>query len=140
MKKLLILALLALMSCSKDKEECCVPGPDPFEPEVVGPTTGTRNMYEGSLSGSYGISGTYRYTEGIYETKSDYVAPNAPGPHIYLSNTSRGIEDSYYVGAVIKGDKGVLTYTLPKDIFNQYKYVVYWCQPFDVYIGGAQLF
>jgi len=71
----------------------------------------------------------------------DYVASTAlPGLYIYLSNNPNTTSGAYEIGAV-KVFKGSHSYLLPSSIkLMDYKYILYWCKPFNVPVGEAKIY
>ncbi len=94
---------------------------------------------------SYTLQGGYRYenngTQIVITIDETYRASTSlPGLYLYLTNNPNSPEDGFEVGAV-SVFQGAHSYTLPASIsLMDYKYLLYWCKPFRVKVGDAQLF
>lgn len=104
-------------------------------------------FFEGQIrtTSSYTPEGNFRYehngTQIILSLDDTYCASSSlPGLYLYLTNNPNSPEDGYEVGAV-SVFSGEHSYTLPASIgLMDYKYLLYWCKPFRVKVGDAQLF
>lgn len=103
-------------------------------------------FFEGQIrtTSSYTLEGNFRYeyngTQIILSLDDTYRASSLPGLYLYLTNNPNSPEDGYEVGAV-SVFSGEHIYTLPASIgLMDYKYLLYWCKPFRVKVGDAQLF
>ena len=104
-------------------------------------------FFEGQIrtTSSYTLEGNFRYehngTQIILSLDDTYRASSSlPGLYLYLTNNPNSPEDGYEVGAV-SIFTGEHSYTLPASIgLMDYKYLLYWCKPFRVKVGDAQLF
>ena len=104
-------------------------------------------FYEGQIrsTSGYVLEGNYRYEKKGEQIElsldNSYRASSSlPGLYLYLSNNPASPEDGYEVGKVTVF-QGEHNYTLPKSIdLMDYKYLLYWCKPFRVKVGDAQLF
>lgn len=104
-------------------------------------------FFEGQIrtTSSYTLEGNFRYehngTQIILSLDDTYRASSSlPGLYLYLTNNPNSPEDGYEVGAV-SVFSGEHSYTLPVSIgLMDYKYLLYWCKPFRVKVGDAQLF
>lgn len=104
-------------------------------------------FFEGQIrtTSSYTLVGNFRYehngTQIILSLDDAYRASSSlPGLYLYLTNNPNSPEDGYEVGAV-SVFSGEHSYTLPASIgLMDYKYLLYWCKPFRVKVGDAQLF
>ena len=104
--------------------------------------------YQGTIKSTsgYKLTGSYEYSFNSSEQLSlniaeDYEASSAlPGLYIYLSNNPNSTAEAYEIGAVTVF-KGKHSYTLPDSIkINDFKYILYWCKPFNVKVGDATIF
>ena len=131
MKKLLLLLLtFAAMSCSKDSVGAQEPAP--VEPGSAISNEGGA----GVLTGSYSIGGTFSVdAEGI-SFNEDYAGTTAPGPVWYLSNSSRSIVGGLSLGS---SQKSSGAHRIATTAAAEYDYLIMWCQPFSVYIGGGEI-
>ena len=104
-------------------------------------------FFEGQIrtTSSYTLEGNFRYehngTQIILSIDDSYRASSSlPGLYLYLTNNPNSPEDGYEVGAV-SVFSGAHSYTLPSSIgLMDYKYLLYWCKPFRVKVGEAQIF
>lgn len=104
-------------------------------------------FFEGQIrtTSSYILEGNFRYehngTQIILSLDDSYRASSSlPGLYLYLTNNPNSPEDGYEVGEVTVF-AGAHSYNLPSSInLMDYKYLLYWCKPFRVKVGDAQLF
>lgn len=104
-------------------------------------------FFEGQIrtTSSYTLEGNFRYehngTQIILSLDDSYRASSSlPGLYLYLTNNPNSPEDGYEVGEV-NVFAGAHSYNLPSSInLMDYKYLLYWCKPFRVKVGDAQLF
>jgi len=104
-------------------------------------------FFEGQIrtTSGYVLEGNYRYefngTQIILSLDDTYRASSSlPGKYLYLTNNPNSPEDGYEVGAV-SVFSGAHSYSLPASIgLMDYKYLLYWCKPFRVKVGDAQIF
>lgn len=104
-------------------------------------------FFEGQIrtTSSYTLEGNFRYehngTQIILSIDDSYRASSSlPGLYLYLTNNPNSPEDGFEVGAV-SVFSGAHSYTLPASIgLMDYKYLLYWCKPFRVKVGDAQIF
>ncbi|MCH8330130.1 MAG: hypothetical protein IH946_01925 [Bacteroidetes bacterium] len=92
---------------------------------------------------TYALSGDFTLTEDgdnlNLAFSSDYMASTAlPGLFIYLSNNSNTIGNALEIGAV-KVFSGAHTYTIMNVGINDYKFVLYFCKPFNVKVGHGEI-
>lgn len=98
-----------------------------------------------ATTSSYALKGSFVLEEtedGLtLSIAEDYVASTAlPGLYIYLSNNPNTTSGAYEIGAV-KVFKGSHSYLLPSSIkLMDYKYILYWCKPFNVPVGEAKIY
>ena len=91
----------------------------------------------------YDLEGTYVYREDgdniILELGDDYIASRGlPGFYIYLSNNRNSIAGAFEIGEVTTF-RGAHSYTIEGVGFEDYSHIVYFCKPFNVKIGDADL-
>ncbi|MGB1448742.1 MAG: DM13 domain-containing protein [Flavobacteriaceae bacterium] len=104
-------------------------------------------FFEGQIrtTSSYILEGNFRYehngTQIILTLDETYRASSSlPGLYLYLTNNPNSPEDGSEVGKV-SVFSGAHSYSLPTSIgLMDYKYLLYWCRPFRVKVGDAQLF
>lgn len=103
--------------------------------------------YEGEIksTSSYVLEGNFRYehngTQIVLSLDETYRASTAlPGLYIYLSNNPNTVVGAFEIGAVTVFE-GAHQYELPESMgIMDYKYILYWCKPFNVKVGEAQIF
>jgi len=93
----------------------------------------------------YTLEGDFEFTEeptinGVVISVADnYVASSSlPGLYIYLSNNKNSIADAREIGFV-EVYEGAHTYEIEDLGFNDFKYIVYFCKPFNIKVGEAEL-
>lgn len=119
---------------------------------TTGTTTDTgvvvaSNFFEGQIrsTSSYQLQGDFRYKHNgiqiILSLNSNYKASSSlPGLYVYLTNNPSTPSGGYEIGKVTVFE-GPHQYILPPSIMlRDYIYILYWCKPFTVKVGDAQLF
>jgi len=104
-------------------------------------------FFEGQVNttSSYILQGNYRYgyVDGVLKLQLDdtYKADTTlPGLYVYLGNNPNTVSGAYEIGKVTVFE-GEHSYTLPSSFgLMDYKYILYWCKPFNVKVGDTQLF
>lgn len=103
------------------------------------------NSISGSImtTSSYALEGSFVFSEtssGVnIAFTDDYQASSAlPGLFIYLSNNKASIADALEIGAV-ETFSGAHEYNVSDVEFNEYKYLLYFCKPFNVKVGDGEL-
>ena len=92
----------------------------------------------------YRLEGDFQYSEtedeGVFiDIASNYSADSGlPGLYIYLSNNRNSIANALEIGEVTTFN-GAHTYTVPDVGFQDYNFIVYFCKPFNVKVGEAEL-
>jgi hypothetical protein len=86
-------------------------------------------------------SGTVRVIESDTETiirYEDFETINGPQLRVYLAND---LDATDYVDlGPVRGTKGNINYTVPAGVdVSEYRYVMYWCEPFSVLFNYADL-
>lgn len=104
--------------------------------------------YQGTIqtTSSYKLTGSYEYGlndagQLVLDIARDYEASTAlPSLYVYLSNNPNSTSGSYEIAEVIVFN-GAHSYTLPSSIdISDYKYILYWCKPFNVKVGDSTIF
>jgi len=104
--------------------------------------------FQGTIrtTSSYVLTGSYEYGlndagQLVLDIAEDYEASTAlPGLFVYLSNNPNLTSGSYEI-AEVTVFSGAHSYTLPSSIdINDYKYILYWCKPFNVKVGDSTIF
>lgn len=90
------------------------------------------------LSGSYGLSGSVELTSTGLVFSDDFSVGNAPGGYFYLSNNPNSIGAARKVGERISAFSGAWTIPLNGIGIGDYRYIIFWCDPFNAYLGGAE--
>lgn len=108
-----------------------------LEPQTYSGFIRTTSSYK--LTGSF----SYEIVDGqlVLFLGDDYEASTSlPGLYVYLSNNPNSTAEAYEIGAVTVFN-GAHSYTLPDSIkINDFKYILYWCKPFNVKVGDATIF
>lgn len=92
----------------------------------------------------YPLSGDFQYIEEedgsvTIDIASNYIADNRlPGLYIYLSNNRNSIANALEITEVVQFS-GAHSYTVPEVGFEDYAFIVYFCKPFNVKVGEAEL-
>lgn len=112
-----------------------------------GPTMSNENERTGSIhpSSSYGLAGNFSmYEEGdeiVIEFEENYNFNGAPGPYLYLRNSSTGVpgDTDYEVGEVT-AKSGSHSYRIPSTEveINDYTILYYYCKPFEIRLGYGE--
>lgn len=104
------------------------------------------NIISGTLrtTSSYTLEGSFRMTKTesalTLELLEDYRADTAlPGLVVFLGNNQNTVQGAYRIASVTHFD-GAHSYNLPASIgLKDYKYILYWCEPFNVSVGEGIL-
>ncbi len=98
---------------------------------------------EGTIMASsfYVLEGAFTVQEVdgdlLVEIAEDYKASTAlPGLYVYLSNNPNSIGGAHEIAAVSTFN-GAHTYTIPNVGIDDYKYLLYFCKPFNVKVGDG---
>lgn len=106
------------------------------------------NLYQGIIrtTSNYKLSGSYEYgldssEKLVLNIAEDYEASTSlPGLYLYLSNNPNSTIEAYEIAKVTVYN-GAHSYTLPSNIqINDYKYILYWCKPFNIKVGDSSIF
>ncbi|NIJ46483.1 uncharacterized protein YjdB [Wenyingzhuangia heitensis] len=92
---------------------------------------------QATLSGSYGLSGNVTFTNSSLNFSDDFSVSSAPGGYFYLSNNPNSISAAIKVGGQVNERTGAWSILLNNIDVNDYNYIIFWCDPFDVYLGGG---
>jgi len=117
---------------------------DSVEVAVGASTVVTVQSIESSIAttSSYVLEGDFSFTEtadGVsIAFKENYEASQAlPGLFVYLSNNRNSVASALEIGAV-EVFSGSHTYDVSNVDFSDYKYLVYFCKPFNVKVGDGE--
>lgn len=98
---------------------------------------------EGTIvtTSSYLLEGDFMVQEVdgslVVEIASNYRASTAlPGLFVYLSNNANSIGGAYEIAAVSTFN-GAHTYTIPNVEIDDYKFLLYFCKPFNIKVGDG---
>lgn len=73
----------------------------------------------------------------IVEVASNYKASTSlPGLFVYLSNNANSIGGAHEIAAVTTFN-GAHTYTIPNVKIDDYKFLLYFCKPFNIKVGDG---
>ena len=91
----------------------------------------------------YVLEGDFTFNEeedGVFiDIASNYRASSGlPGLFIYLSNNRNSIAGALEI-APVTTFSGAHSYTVPDVGFEDYRFIVYFCKPFNVKVGDAEL-
>ncbi len=91
----------------------------------------------------YPLEGDFQFIEeedGVtIDIASNYIADNRlPGLYIYLSNNRNSIAGALEISEVTQFS-GAHSYTVPEVAFDDFAFIVYFCKPFNVKVGEAEL-
>ncbi len=105
------------------------------EPASITGTIVTTTFYD--LEGTFTLSET---DTGLFlDIADDYVTTSAlPGFYIYLSNNRNSISNAFEIGEVTVF-RGAHSYEIEGVGLNDYNFIVYYCKPFNVKVGEAEL-
>lgn len=92
---------------------------------------------------SYELAGDFTVTDtggGVrIEVAEDYVASTAlPGLYVYLSNNDASTADALEIGPV-ETFRGAHAYTVAGAGLDEYRYLLYFCKPFNVRVGSGEI-
>ncbi|MGC6422275.1 MAG: hypothetical protein ACON47_10230 [Flavobacteriaceae bacterium] len=107
----------------------------------------SEQFFEGPIrsTSSYLLEGNYRLEHTgqniILRLDESYRADTAlPGLYVYLTNNPATPLGGFEIGMVTVFE-GAHQYSLPDTIaLMDFKYILYWCKPFSVKVGDAQIF
>lgn len=91
----------------------------------------------------YTLEGDFTFNEeedGVtIDIADNYRASTGlPGFYVYLSNNRNSIAGALEIGEVTTFN-GAHSYTIPEVGFEDYSFIVYFCKPFNVKVGDAEL-
>lgn len=96
-----------------------------------------------ATTSSYALSGDFELTNENGDLKlqfdNGYNASTAlPGLYVYLSNNPNSVSGALEIGAV-QVFSGEHNYTIPNVGLDDYRYVLYFCKPFNVKVGDGEI-
>ncbi|MFL1010660.1 Ig-like domain-containing protein [Flavisericum labens] len=107
----------------------------------------TSNSKSGDIAttSSYELSGSFMLTEIentnnlLLSISEDYTASTSlPGLYLYLTNNPSSVANALSLGPV-EVFSGAHNYTIENVGINDYSYLLYWCEPFSVKVGGGDI-
>jgi len=117
---------------------------DAVEVAVGASTVMTVQSIESSIAttSTYVLEGDFTYSEAetgvTISFKDNYEASQAlPGLFVYLSNNRNSIASALEIGPV-EVFSGSHSYDVSNVAFSDYKYLVYFCKPFNVKVGDGE--
>lgn len=108
--------------------------------------TGSDTMKSGTIvtTSSYQLEGSFTISDDgnnelTLAIANDYKASSSlPGLYIYLSNNPNTTNGALEISAV-EVFEGEHSYTIQDTGINEYRYILYWCKPFNVKVGEAEI-
>jgi hypothetical protein len=96
-----------------------------------------------ATTSSYKLTGDFSLkadgTDLILEFANNYEASTAlPGLYVYLTNNNTTTSNALEIGKVTTFS-GAHSYTIPNTGINDFKYVLYFCKPFNVKVGDGEI-
>lgn len=98
-----------------------------------------------TTTSSYALSGSFTLTE--IENSNDLLlsfdtnynaSTSLPGLYVYLTNNPNSTANAQSLGPV-SVFSGSHTYTINDTGINDFSYLLYWCEPFGVKVGGGTI-
>ena len=87
--------------------------------------------------------GSVRFTVengvGLLQFSDDFVVGGAPGPFVYVNTTNNANTGSPLRVAALKSNRGTQTYTFQLAAGVSYRWVLVWCDPYNVPLSEAEL-
>jgi hypothetical protein len=92
-----------------------------------------------NLTGNFTLKAIENTNNLLLSLANNYKAStNLPGLYVYLTNNPNSIANARSLGPVTVFE-GSHTYTIQNVGLNDYSYLLYWCEPFGVKVGGGQI-
>ncbi|GAB1856969.1 hypothetical protein MHTCC0001_18050 [Flavobacteriaceae bacterium MHTCC 0001] len=111
--------------------------PDPPASNSKSGTLRTTSSYQ--LEGDFSLSIIENTNDLRLVLDSNYIADSSlPGLYLYLTNNPSSVNGAKEVGKV-EVFNGAHEYTIPDTDINDFKYLLYWCKPFRVKVGDAEI-
>ncbi|MFC4722954.1 Ig-like domain-containing protein [Geojedonia litorea] len=97
----------------------------------------TTSSYE--LTGDFTLQTIENTTNLRLSLANNYKASTSlPGLYVYLTNNPNSIASARSLGAVSVFE-GAHSYTIENVGINDFSYLLYWCEPFGVKVGGGNI-
>lgn len=102
--------------------------------------TGTINSSGGYiLFGDFILEPNSTGSLELFLSENYEASTSLPGLYVYLTNNPNSINGAYEIGKVVVFE-GRHSYVLPENIaLSDYNYLLYWCKPFSVKVGGGTI-
>jgi hypothetical protein len=88
-------------------------------------------------------AGSVRFTVangvGFLEFSSDFVVSGVPGPFVYVNTTNNANTGRPLRVSALKSVRGAQSYTFQLTAGVSYKWVLVWCDPFNVPVAEAEI-
>lgn len=98
-------------------------------------TIATTSDYE--LMGSFTLSSIENTNNLLLTLNANYVASTElPGLYVYLTNDANSVANALSLGPV-EVFTGAHNYIIENVNLTDYTYLLYWCEPFSVKVGGG---
>lgn len=100
-------------------------------------TIATTSSY--SLTGSFTLAEVENSNNLLLSLSDNYQASTSlPGLYVYLTNNPNSIANARSLGPVSVFN-GAHNYTIQDEGINNFSYLLYWCEPFGVKVGGGTI-
>ncbi|MCB4807371.1 DM13 domain-containing protein [Tamlana sp. 62-3] len=97
----------------------------------------TTSDYE--LMGSFTLSSIENTNNLLLTLNENYVASTElPGLYVYLTNDANSVTNALSLGPV-EVFSGAHNYIIENVNLTDYTYLLYWCEPFSVKVGGGDI-
>jgi len=138
---LLTTAGLLLTAACNNATPPTAPNAVPVDPSVPRPVgMGVSGRFVGV--GHQG-SGTVRFTAengvGKLDFSDDFVVSGVPGPFVYVNTTNNANTGRPLRIAALKSNRGAQSYTFQLVAGVSYRWVLVWCDPFNVPVAEAEV-
>ncbi len=135
----LLIAAILLGGCNGPTPPSA-PDAVPLDPGIPPPGSGVVGQFTGV--GHHG-AGTVRFTAGngagLLEFSSDFVVSAVPGPFVYLNTTNDANTGNPLRVSALRSNSGAQTYSFKLPAGVSYRYVLIWCDPFNVPVAEAAI-
>ncbi len=133
-------ALLLLVGACNDATPPTAPDAIPVDPSSVPMGTSVSGRFVGvGHQGSGSVKFTTQDGVGKLEFSSDFVVSGVPGPFVYVNTTNDANTGRPLRVAALKSTRGVQTYTFQLVAGVRYRWVLVWCDPFNVPVAEAEI-
>lgn len=106
-------------------------------PSIKSGTIATTSSY--TLTGNFSLAQMASTNNLLLSLSENYQASTSlPGLYVYLTNNPNSIANARSLGPVSVFN-GAHTYTIQNEGINNFSYLLYWCEPFGVKVGGGTI-